>query len=210
MEDAAKLHTNLPLSKFYSHPVPQKTGLQGESGELQVFYLPKRFSGNYLQNVILTIGLLHISSLINTLKKKNAEKFGSFIFISYFCHRHLQVAQLAWASEPIEFGSVFVSIYGKASSCALFLTVRNLENFTYRRNIATIDAHVAFIHDSMHRMRTIQKVCNLCAIVDYINKTAWVLRCLFNGIGIPEPRTVEQAVLGSTHFSLIGSPLLIK
>ena len=32
----------------------------------------------------------------------------------------------AWASEPIEFGSAFVSIYGKASSCALFLTSRNL------------------------------------------------------------------------------------
>ena len=28
----------------------------------------------------------------------------------------------AWASESIEFGSAFVSIYGKASSCALFLT----------------------------------------------------------------------------------------
>ena len=40
---------------------------------------------------------------------------------SLILHRHLQVAQLAWASEPIEFGSAFVSIYGKASSCALFL-----------------------------------------------------------------------------------------
>ena len=26
----------------------------------------------------------------------------------------------AWASESIEFGSAFVSIYGKASSCACF------------------------------------------------------------------------------------------
>ena len=44
--------------------------------------------------------------------KKVAEKFGSFIFISYFCPRHLQVAQLVWASELIVFGSAFVSIYG--------------------------------------------------------------------------------------------------
>ena len=50
-------------------------------------------------------------------------------FISYFCPRHLQVAQLAWASEPIVFGSAFVSIYGRASSCALFLADRNMENF---------------------------------------------------------------------------------
>ena len=57
--------------------------------------------------------------------KKVAEKFGGFIFISYFCPRHLQVAQLVWVSEPIVFGSAFVSIYGKASSCALFLTSRN-------------------------------------------------------------------------------------
>ena len=28
----------------------------------------------------------------------------------------------AWASESIEFGSAFVSIYGRSSSCALFLT----------------------------------------------------------------------------------------
>ena len=47
--------------------------------------------------------------------KKVAEKFGGFIFISYFCPRHLQVAQLVWVSEPIVFGSAFVSIYGKAS-----------------------------------------------------------------------------------------------
>ena len=47
---------------------------------------------------------------------------------SLILHRHLQVAQLAWASEPIEFGSAFVSIYGRASSCALFLTSRNQVN----------------------------------------------------------------------------------
>ena len=47
-------------------------------------------------------------------QQKVAEKFGSFIFISYFCSLHLQVAQLAWASEPIEFGSAFVTIYRKA------------------------------------------------------------------------------------------------
>ena len=46
--------------------------------------------------------------------KKVTEKFGIFIFISYFCPRHLQVAQLVWASEPIVFGSAPVSIYGKA------------------------------------------------------------------------------------------------
>ena len=34
----------------------------------------------------------------------------------------------AWASESIEFGSAFVSIYGKASSCSLFLTSRNQVN----------------------------------------------------------------------------------
>ena len=79
---------------------------------------------------------------------------------SLILHRHLQVAQLAWASEPIEFGSAFVSIYGKASSCALFLTSRNLENFNHSRNLATVDAHVVFIHDSMHRKRTIKMVCH--------------------------------------------------
>ena len=47
---------------------------------------------------------------------------------SLILHRHLQVAQLVWASEPIEFGSAFVSIYGRASSCALFLTSRNQVN----------------------------------------------------------------------------------
>ena len=47
---------------------------------------------------------------------------------SLILHRHLQVAQLAWASEPIVFGSAFVSIYGRASSCALFLTSRNQVN----------------------------------------------------------------------------------
>ena len=36
----------------------------------------------------------------------------SFLFLTFA--RHLQVAQLAWASEPIVFGSAFVSIYGKA------------------------------------------------------------------------------------------------
>ena len=51
---------------------------------------------------------------------------GDFYFL--LLHRHLQVAQLVWASEPIEFGSAFVSIYGKASSCALFLTSRNQVN----------------------------------------------------------------------------------
>ena len=44
--------------------------------------------------------------------KKVEEKFGSFIFISYFCPRLMQVAQFVWASEPIAFGSAFVSIYG--------------------------------------------------------------------------------------------------
>ena len=92
--------------------------------------------------------------------KKVAEKFGGFIFISYFCRRLMQVAQLVWASEPIVFGSAFVSIYGKASSCALFLTSRNLENFKCCQSIATTDAHVMFIHDSMHRKRTIQMVCH--------------------------------------------------
>jgi len=46
-----------------------------------------------------------------------------------FAYLLLQGAQLAWASESIVFGSAFVSIYGKASSCALFLTSRNLDNF---------------------------------------------------------------------------------
>ena len=43
-----------------------------------------------------------------------AKKFGSLIFISYFCPRHLQVAQLVWTTEPKAFGSAFVTIYGKA------------------------------------------------------------------------------------------------
>ena len=79
---------------------------------------------------------------------------------SLILHRHLQVAQLAWASEPIEFGSAFVSIYVRASSCALFLTSRNQVNFKQCRNLATVDAHVAFIHDSMCEKRTIKMVCH--------------------------------------------------
>ena len=98
---------------------------------------------------------------------------------------------------------------GKRQSCALFLTTGNLENFNHSQDIATIDAHVVFIHDSMHRMRTIQKVCHLCAIVDYIYPTAWVLSCLFNGIGIPEPRTVEQANVRFHALSFIGSPYTV-
>ena len=46
--------------------------------------------------------------------KKVREKFGGFIFISYFCPRLMQVAQPVWAAEAIAFGSAFVSICGKA------------------------------------------------------------------------------------------------
>ena len=63
---------------------------------------------------------------IKLLNNKKLPK--SLAVSSLILHRHLQVAQLAWASEPIEFGSAFVSIYGKASSCALFLTSRNQVN----------------------------------------------------------------------------------
>ena len=54
----------------------------------------------------------------------------------------MQVAQLVWATEPIVFGSAFVSIYEKASSCALFLATGNMENFCFSQDLATIDAHV--------------------------------------------------------------------
>ena len=42
------------------------------------------------------------------------KKFEKSLAVSYFCPRLMQVAQLVWASEPIVFGSAFVSIYGKA------------------------------------------------------------------------------------------------
>ena len=48
----------------------------------------------------------------------------------------------------------------EASSCALFLTSRNQVNFKQCRNLATVDAHVVFIHDSMHEKRTIKMVCH--------------------------------------------------
>ena len=62
------------------------------------------------------------------LNNKKLPKIWQFHLYFLLLHRRLQVAQLAWASEPIEFGSAFVSIYGKASSCALFLTSRNQVN----------------------------------------------------------------------------------
>ena len=34
-------------------------------------------------------------------------------------------------------------------------------------------------------------------------RIAWVLCCLFNSLGIPEPPVVEQAMLGSTLLSFI-------
>ena len=71
----------------------------------------------------------------------------------------MQVAQLVWASEPIVFGSAFVSIYGKASSNALFLTIRNLENFKHSQGKATLEAHVVFIHDFIHIKQADVLVC---------------------------------------------------
>ena len=90
---------------------------------------------------------------------KSCRKVWQFHFYFLLLSRHLQVAQLVWASEPIEFGSAFVSIYGKASSYAMFLMLWNLENFCFSQYLATVDAHVVFIHDSMHRKRTIHMVC---------------------------------------------------
>ena len=115
--------------------------------------------------------------------KESCINIWQFHFFFLLLPRHLQVAQLAWASEPIVFGSAFVSIYGKASSCALFLTIRNLENFKHSQDIATIDAHVVFVHDSKHRKADCPNSLPWCAIDDYINSTAWVLRCLFNIVG---------------------------
>ena len=59
--------------------------------------------------------------------------------------------------SPVPHLSLFME---KRLSCALFLTIRNLENFKHSQDIATIDAHVVFIHDSMHRKRTIKMVCH--------------------------------------------------
>ena len=72
--------------------------------------------------------------------KKVAEKFGGFIFISYFCPR---LPSIAAKRASKVFGVSVVTIYGKASSCALFLTIRNLVNFNSCQSLATIDAHVA-------------------------------------------------------------------
>ena len=78
--------------------------------------------------------LFHIIFIIWSREKEGWNKdscinIWQYHFYFLLLSRHLQVAQLVWASEPIEFGSAFVSIYGRASSCALFLTSRNLDNF---------------------------------------------------------------------------------
>ena len=114
--------------------------------------------------------------------QKVREKFGSFIFISYFCPRLMQVAQLVWASEPIVFGSAFVSIYGKAFISLCFWLSEIWKISCVCRNLATVDAHVVFINDFMHVTQTYIGLL-LCVIDDYINSIAWVLRCLFNKHG---------------------------
>ena len=44
----------------------------------------------------------------------------------------------------------------------------------------------------------------LSVIDGYIGPTAWVLRCLFNGMGSPEPQVVEQANVRFHAFLFIG------
>ena len=114
---------------------------------------------------------------------KSCRKVWQFHFYLSILHRHLQVAQLAWASEPIEFGSAFVSIYGKASSCALFLTDRNLENFLCLSELSNGRCSCSVYTWFYARKADYANGLPLCVIEDYINSTAWVLRCLFNKHG---------------------------
>lgn len=113
-----------------------------------------------------------------TVKKLLKSLAVSFLFLTFA--RHLQVAQLAWASEPIVFGSAFVSIYGKASSCALFLTSRNLDNFLCLSELSNGRCSCSVYTWFYARKADYSNGLPLCVIEDYINSTAWVLRCLFN------------------------------
>ena len=116
------------------------------------------------------------------LKSKSSRKVWQFHFYFLLLSRHLQVAQLVWASEPIVFGSAFVSIYGKAFISLCFWLSEIWKISCVCRNLATVDAHVVFINDFMHVTQTYIGLL-LCVIDDYINSTAWVLRCLFNKHG---------------------------
>ena len=112
--------------------------------------------------------------------KESCINIWQFHFFFLLLSRHLQVAQLVWASEPIVFGSAFVSIYGKAS--IMRFVSDDQKSGKFQTQSGHSDGRCSC---SVYTWFYAQKAdypygLHLCVIVDYIDKTAWVLRCLFN------------------------------
>ena len=65
----------------------------------------------------------------HSLLRKKCRKVWRFNIYYVLLPWHLQVTQLLWATEPIEFGSAFVSIYGKAFIMRCVLAIDESRKF---------------------------------------------------------------------------------
>ena len=118
---------------------------------------------------------------------KSCLKVWQFHFFFLLLSRHLQVAQLVWASDPIEFGSAFVSIYGKASIMRFVSDPLKPGKFQSQSEHCNDRCLCSSLYMILCTKSGLFQWSAVCVTDDYIYSTAWVLRCLFNCDG--ESRT---------------------
>ena len=92
----------------------------------------------------------------------------------------MQVAQLVWASEPIAFGSAFISIYGFSVFMRFVSDIVKPGKFHMLSELSNDRCSCSSLYMILYRESRFSSNLSLFAIDKYINSTAWVLCCLFN------------------------------